>query len=184
MVIENTLFQHERWLYTWTSPNGQHWNQVDNILWSWKWISCIHSAKTRSGADCGSHLELLIAKFRLFWGSRSLKIIRDLIIKIPFDLNQIPYDYTVKVTNRFKGLDLVDRVPEDLWTEVHNVVQESVTKTIPKKNKCRKAKWQLSEEALQMAEERREVKGNGEGDRYTQLKAEFQRIAGEIRRPS
>jgi len=139
--------------------------------------------KTRSGAD--SHLELLIAKFRLFWGSRSLKIIRHLIIKIPFDLNQIPYDYTVKVTNRFKGLDLVDRVPEDLWTEVHNAVQESVTKTIPKKNKCRKAKWQLSEEALQMAEERREVKGNGEGDRYTQLKAEFQRIpGGEIRRPS
>ena len=70
--------------------------------------------KKRSGADCGSDHELFIAKFRLFWGSKSIMIIRDLIIKIPFDLNQIPYDYTVKVTNRFKGLDLVDRVPEDL----------------------------------------------------------------------
>ena len=67
-------------------------------------------------------------------------IIRDFIIKIPFDLNQIPYDYTVKVTDRFKGLDLVDRVPEELWMEIHNIVQESVTKTITKKNKCRKAK--------------------------------------------
>ena len=67
------------------------------------------------------------------------------------DLNQIPYDYTVEVMNRFKGLDLVDRVPEELWTEVHNLVQEAVTKTIPKKKKCKKAKW-LSEEALQIAE--------------------------------
>jgi len=73
-----------------------------------------------------------------------------------YDLNQIPYDYTVEVMNRFKGLDLVDRVPEELWTEVHNIVQEAVTKTIPKKKKCKKAKW-LSEETLQIAEERRET---------------------------
>ena len=70
------------------------------------------------------------------------------------DLNQIPYDYTVEVMNRFKGLDLIDRVPEELWTEVHNIVQEAVIKTIPKKKKCKKAKW-LSEEALQIAEKRR-----------------------------
>ena len=75
-----------------------------------------------------------------------------------YDLNQIPYDYTVEVTNRVKGLDLVDRVPEEPWMEVHNIVQEVVTKTIPKKKKCKKAKW-LSEEALQTAEKRREVKG-------------------------
>ena len=92
-----------------------------------------------------------------------------------YDLNQIPYDYTVEVTNRFKGLGLVDRVPEELWMEVHNFVQEAVTKTIPKKNKCRKAKW-LSEEVLQIAEKRREVKGKGERERYTQLNAELQRI--------
>ena len=100
----------------------------------------MRSAKTTSGADCGSNHELLVEKFKLFWGSKSLIIIRDFIIKIPFDLNQIPYDYTVKVTDRFKGLDLVDRVPEELWMEVQNIVQESVTKTITKKNKCRKAK--------------------------------------------
>ena len=95
---------------------------------------------------------------------------------MPFrsDLNQIPYDQTVKVT-RFKGLDLMDRVPEELWTKGHNIVQEAMTKTIPKKKKCKKAKW-LSEEALQIAEERREVKVKGERKRYTQLNAEFQRI--------
>ena len=83
--------------------------------------------------------------------------------------------YTVEVTNRFEGLDLVDRVPEELWTEAHNTVQEAVIKTIPKEKKCRKVKW-LSEEALQIAEERKEVKSKGERERYTQLNAELQRI--------
>ena len=91
-----------------------------------------------------------------------------------YDLNQIPYDYTVEVTNRFKGLDLIDRVPKELWMEVHDTVQETGIKT--KKKKCKKAKW-LSEEALQMAEKRREVKGKGEKERYTHLNAEFQRLA-------
>ena len=90
-----------------------------------------------------------------------------------YDLNQIPDDYTVEVTNRFKGLDLIDRVPEELWTEFHNIVQVAVIKTNPKK-KCKKAKW-LSE-ALQIAE-KREVKGKGEKERYKHLNAEFQRIA-------
>ena len=80
------------------------------------------------------------------------------------------------MTNRFKGLDLIDRVPEELWTEVHKIVQEAVIKTISKKKKCKKAKW-LSEEALQRAEKRREVKGKGEKERCTHLNAEFQRIA-------
>ena len=83
-----------------------------------------------------------------------------------YDLNQVPYDYTVEVTNRFKGLDLIDRVPEKLWTEVHDIVQEAVIKTIPKKNKCKKAKW-LSDKALQIGEKRREDKGKGEKERYT-----------------
>ena len=78
-----------------------------------------------------------------------------------YDLNHISYDYTLEVTNRFKGLDLVDRVPKELWTEVHNIIQEAVTKTIPKKKKFKNAKW-LSEEALHIAEKRREVKGKGE----------------------
>ena len=77
-----------------------------------------------------------------------------------YDLNQIPYDYTVEVKNSFKELDLIDRVPEELWTEVHDIVQEAVIKTIPKKKKCKRAKW-LSEEVLQTAEKRREAKGTG-----------------------
>ena len=92
-----------------------------------------------------------------------------------YDLNQIPYDYTVEVTNRFKGLDLIDRVPGELWMEVHNIVQEAVIKTIAKKMKCKKTKW-LSNEALQIAEKRREAKDKGEKERYIHLNAEFQRL--------
>ena len=94
-----------------------------------------------------------------------------------YDLNQIPYNYTVEVTiNRFKGLDLIDRVPDELWTEVRDIVQEIGIKTIPKKKKCKKAKW-LSEETLQIVVKRREVKSKGKKERYTHLNAEFQRIA-------
>ena len=93
-----------------------------------------------------------------------------------YDLNQIPYDYTVEMRDIFKGLDLIDRVPEELWNEVRDIVQEAVIKTILKKKKCKKAKW-LSEEALQTAEKRREAKGKGEKERYTHLNAEFKRIA-------
>ena len=85
-----------------------------------------------------------------------------------YDLNQIPYDYTVEVRNIFKGLDLIDRVLDELWTEVHDIIQETGIKTIPKKKKCRKAKW-LSEEALQIALKRREVKSKGEKERYKHL---------------
>ena len=98
------------------------------------------------------------------------------------NLNQIPHDYTVEVRNRFKGLDLIDRVPDELWTEVHNTVQEAMIKTIPKKKKCKKAKW-LSEEALQIAVKRREAKSKVEKERYTHLNAEFQRIARRDKKP-
>ena len=135
------------------------------------WRSFIQSAKTRPGADCGSDHELLIAKFRF-----KLKKVGKTIRSFRYDLNQIPYDYTVEVTGRLKGLDLIDRVPEELWVEVHDIVQEAVIKIIPKKKKCKKAKW-LSEEALQIAEKRREGKGKGEKERYTHLNAEFQGIA-------
>ena len=89
-----------------------------------------------------------------------------------YDLNQITYDYTVEVTNRFKGLDLIDRLPEELWTEVCDIVQETGIKTIPMEKKCKKAKW-LSEEGLQIAVKRREVKSKGEKERYKHLNAEF-----------
>ena len=116
------------------------------------------SAKTRLGANCGSDRDLLIAKFRL-----KLKKAGKTTRPFRYDLNQIPYYYTVEMTNRFKGLDLINRVPEELWTEVRDIVQEAVIKTIPKKKKCKKAKW-LSEEALQIAEQRK-VKIKGEKER-------------------
>ena len=103
---------------------------------------------------------LLIVKFRL-----KLKKVGKTTRPFRYDLNQIPYDYTVEVRNRFKGLDLLDRVPDELWREVHDIVQETGIKTIPKKNKCKKAK-QWSEEALLVAEKRREVKGKGKKERY------------------
>ena len=92
-------------------------------------------SKIRPGADCGSDHELLIDKFRL-----KLKKVGKTTRPFRYDLNQIPYDYTVEVTNRFKGLDLIDRVPEELWTEDHDIVQEAVIKTIPKNKKCKKVK--------------------------------------------
>ena len=100
-----------------------------------------------------------------------------------YDLNQIPYDYTVEIRKRFKGLDLIDRVPDELRTEVHNIVQKTGIKTIPKKKTCKKAKW-LSEEALQIAVKRREVNSKGKMERYKYLNAEFQRIASRERKPS
>ena len=93
-----------------------------------------------------------------------------------YDRNQIPYDYTVEVRNSLKGLDLIERMPEELWTEVHDIVQETGIKTIPKENKSKKAKH-LSEEVLQIAANRTEVKDKGEKERYTHLNAEFQRTA-------
>ena len=99
------------------------------------------------------------------------------------NLNQIPYDYTVEVRNRFKGLDLIDRVPDELWMQVHDIVQETGIKTIPKKKKCKNAKW-LFEEALQIAVKRREAKNKEEKERYKHLNAEFQRIARRERKPS
>ena len=93
-----------------------------------------------------------------------------------YDLSQIAYDCTVEVRNRFKGLDLIDRAPDELWTEVPDIVQETRIKTIPKKKKCKKAKW-LSGEALQIAVKKRQAKSKGEKEKYKHLNAEFQRIA-------
>ena len=110
LVIANTLFQeHKRRLYTWTSPDGQHQTHIDYILCSQRWRSSIQSAKTRLEADCGSDHELLTAKFRL-----KLKKVWKTMRPFRYDLNQIPYDYTVEVRNKFKGLDLIDRGPETM----------------------------------------------------------------------
>ena len=134
------------------------------------------SAKTRPGADCGSDHELLIANFRLI-----LKKVGKTTRPFRYDLNQIPHDNTEEMTNRFKELDLIDRVPDELWKEVRDIVQETGIKTIPMGKKCKKAKW-LSGEALQIAVKRREVKSKGEKETYKHLNAEFQRIARRNKR--
>ena len=103
---------------SWMSPDGEYQNQTDYILCSQRWRSSIQSGKTRPGADCGSDCEIFIAKLRLIF-----KKVRKTTRSFKYDLNQIPYDYTVELRNRFKELDLIDRVPDELWTEVHDIVQ-------------------------------------------------------------
>ena len=127
-------------------------------------------SKNKLVADCGSVHELLTAKFRL-----NLKKIGKTTRPFSYVLNQILYNYTVEVTNKFKELDLIDRVPEELWIEVCHIVWDAVIKTISKKKKCKKANW-LSEEALQIPEKGRETKSKEAEERYTDMNAEFQRI--------
>ena len=148
--------QHKRGLYTWTSPDGQYQNQIDYILCSQIWRSSIQLAKTRLEADCDSGRELLINKFRF-----KLKKVGETTRPFRYDLNQITYDYTVEVRNKSQGIRS-DKVPEELWTEVWEIVQKAVIKTTPKKKKCKKAKW-LSEEAFQIAmkEEKEKAKKKG-----------------------
>ena len=151
---------------------------MDYILCSQRWRSSIQQKKKRPGADCCSDHELLIAKFRL-----KLKKVGRITRPFRYNLNQIPYNYTVEMTNRFKGLDLIDREPEELWTEVHDIVQKAVIEIIPKKKKCKKAKW-LSEEALQIAEKRREAKGKGKRKDMSICMQSSKEQQGEIRKPS
>ena len=134
LVIANTLFQQDkRRLYTWTSPDGQHRNQIDYILCSQRWRSSTQSAKTRLGADCGSDHELLITKFRL-----KLKKVGKTTRPFGYDLNQIPYDYTVEVTNRFKGLGLIECLKNYGWRFVTLYRRQGSRPSARK----RKAKWQ------------------------------------------
>ena len=134
LVIANTLFQqHKTRLFTWTSPDGQHRNQIDYILCSQRWRSSIQSAKTKPGADCGSDHELVITKFRL-----KLNKVGKTARPFRYDLNQIPYDYTVEVRKRFKGLDLIDRVPDELWNEVCDIVRRQGSRPSPWKRNAKK----------------------------------------------
>ena len=160
LVRANTFQEHKRRLYTWTLPDGQYGNQIDYILCSQRWRSSTQAAKIRPGADCGSHNEFLIVKFRL-----KLKKVGKTTRPLSYDLNQIPYDYKVEVRNRFKGLDLIDRVPEDLWTEVHDLVREAVIKTFMKKKKRKRQngclrrpyKYLRKEEKLKAKEKRKDI---------------------------
>ena len=157
----NTLFQeHKRWLYTWKSPDGQYQNQIDYILCRQKWSSTIQSAESRVGADCSSDYELLIAKFRL-----KLKEVGKATRSFRCYLNQIPYDYTVEIRNRFKGLDLIKCLKNYGWRFM-TLYRRQWSRPSPGKRNAKKAKW-LSEEALQKAVKRREAKGKGEKERHT-----------------
>ena len=140
------------------------------IFFAAKVGQALYSQQKQDWELTGSDHELLIAKFRI-----KLKKVGKTTRPFKYDLNQIPYDYTVEVRNRFKGQDLIDRVPDKLWNEVHDIAQETGIKTIPMEKKCKKAKW-LSGEALQIGVKRREAKSNGEKERYKHLNAEFQRI--------
>ena len=161
MVIANTLFhQHKRRLYTWTSSDGQYRNQIDYILCSQRWRSSIQTAKTRPGADCGSDHELLIATFRL-----KLKKVGKTTRPFRYDLNQIPCDYTMEVTNRFKGLDLIDRVPENYGQRFVTLYRRQCSRPSPRKrnakrqNDCmrRPYKQLRKEEKLKAKEKRNDI---------------------------
>ena len=173
LLIANNLFQqHKRRLYTWTSPDGQYWNQIDYILCSQRWRSSVQSAKTRPGADCGSDHELLIAKFRL-----KLKKVGKTARPFSYDLNKIPYDYKVDGRNRFKGLDLLDRVPEELWMKIWDIVyRRQWSRPSKKRKKCKKCKIVVWGGLTDSCEKKRRERQR-EKERYTHLNAEFQRIA-------
>ena len=169
-------------------PTTQETLHMDITRWSilksdWlyslqqRWRSSIQSAKTRPRADCGSDHELLVSKFRLI-----LKIIWKTTRLVRYDLNQIPYDCTVEVTNRFKGLDLIERVPEELWMEVCDTAGGRDQDHLQEKQ-MQKSKMVVWGD-LRNNQKRREAKDKGENERYTQLNAEFQRKQGEIRKPS
>ena len=143
---------------------------------------CCISSTVLSVKQVREELEYMIpiaySKFRL-----KLKKVGKTTRPFRYDLKQISYDYTVEVRNRFKGLDMIDRVSDELWNEVHDIVQQTGNKIIAMEKKCKKAKW-LSGEALQIAVKRREAKSKGEKERYKHLNAEFQKIEEEIRKPS
>ena len=172
MFIANTFFQQPKQrLYTWTSPGGQYRNQIDYVLCNQRWRSAIQIAKTRPGADCGSDHELLVGKIKI-----KLKKTGKIIGPTTYDLSNVPHEYTVKVKNRFDSLDPVGRMPEELWTEIRDIIKDEAIKNILRSKKQKKAKW-LSAEALKVAEERRKAKSNEDEIKFSQLNAEFQRIA-------
>ena len=151
---KHSLQKHKVWLHTWTSPDSQYWNQIGYILCSQRWRSSKESAKTRMGADYGLNHKLLIAKFRL-----KLKKEGKTTRLFMYNLNQIPYNYTVEGANRFKGLDLVQKVPEELWMEVHKISLEMVSKIVPKEMNTRRQNGGLTDSWEKKSSKRQRRKG-------------------------
>ena len=164
LVIANTLFQqHKRSLYTWTSLDGQHRTQIDYILYSQRWRSSIQSTKKDQKLTVAQIMNSLLPNSDLNW-RKQRKPLDDSGMT---DLNQIPYDYTVEVRNRFKGLDLVDRVPDELWMEVRDIVQETGIKTIPMEKKMQKSKMAVWGGLTNSCEKKRSKKQSRKGKIYS-----------------
>ena len=176
LIATNTWFkQPRRRLYTWTSPDGLHRNQIDYILIQKRWRSMIKSAKTMPGADCGTDHELLVATIQV-----KLKKTKKPEIENRYNLCDIPERYAVEVMNRFAALDLIDREPEELWQEVEAIVKDEAKNKIPKARKPKKSKW-LTKVAIDIADKRREAKkGQAHPDEVRKLNAEFQRVVFQL----
>ncbi|CAF3391752.1 unnamed protein product [Rotaria socialis] len=172
MIITNTCFQQpKRRLYTWTTPSGQHRNQIDYILCNRRWKSSITSIKTRPGADCGTDHELLLACLRI-----KLKQHHKSTQTAKPDLQNIPYKYKIEVKNRFDALNLMDKEPEELWQEIRDIINDETKINIPTITKKKKNNW-ISSSTLEIAKKRREAKANGNRQVITKLNADFQRAA-------
>ena len=172
LVAVNTFFeQPPRRLYTWTSPDGQHRNQIDYIMIKARWKSSFLSVKTRPGADCGTDHELLIADFKM-----RLKRIRRDRLPTRYDLQNIPSSYNVEVRNMFNAINLVERRPEELWQEIKQGIKTLAKAHIPLQSRTKKNPW-LSDTALIIASQRRTEKRNGNRDGIKELSKEFQRQA-------
>ena len=165
--------QHKRQLYTWTSPDGQYQNQTDYILCSWRWWSSIQSTKQDTELTVAQIMNSLLQNSDLNWRKSEIEKTTK---PFTYDLNQIPCNYTVEVTNKFEGIGLIDSVQRPMHGGLWHCTEGSGQNHLQEK-KFIKAKW-LSEEDLQITEKRRETKGKGEKARYTRLNVEFQRIAG------
>ena len=172
LVIANTLFQQpKRRLYTWTSPNGLHRNQIDYILREQRWKSSIKVAKTRPGADCGTDHQLLISDFRL-------RLKRNKRPEAPkcYTLENIPTEYRVQVQNRFSQLACEECSAEKQWEEASQIIKEAAEEHIPPRRKQKRSKW-LSNETIEIANKRKEAKKAGNREEHRRLNAEFQRLA-------
>lgn len=152
VFFANTFFQqHKRRLYTWTSPDGQHRTQIDNIIRNTRWKSAIQSVKILPGADCGTDHELLISKIRI-----KLKKLKKQAPPTRYDLNNIPLKYSIAVKNKFSALNMLECEPDELWTELREIVQSEAKNNIPQIRK--KTSICLSAEAIQIAKERKRMK--------------------------
>ncbi|CAF3287483.1 unnamed protein product [Rotaria socialis] len=170
LIITNICFQQpKRRLYTWTSPSGQHRNQIDYILCNRRWKSSITSVKTRPDADCGTGHELILAKLKI-----KLKRPKKVSKAVKRDLQNTPHSYNVEVKSRFAGRELSNKEPEKLWQEIDKIIHEEVGRNIPAITTTKKRTW-ISKNTLKIAREKREAKINGNKQLFSKLNADFQR---------